>query len=396
MSQLIPARRPPWRRRRWRGLPMAGLWLALTVGTARAQPVSFHYPRPAAGSVTASRDVPYGRTDSVTLAMDVFRPAHARGRLPALVFFNRAFGPERRGDDFYARWAETAAAQGIVAIVPDLRGEHLADDFHALLDHLTRRAAAYGLDPEAIAVYAASGNVSGALPVLEDSTATRVRAVVIYYGAAELPALRRDLPLLIVRAGLDRPGANASVDRLVARATAENVPVTLLNVPAGFHAFEMRNEGAATRDAIDRTLDFVKRATAVEYQAGIRAGLGLAAAAADVANGRFAEAAERYAGLAAADPENATLGLAWGEALLGAEQYVAACDRFDRLRGSGLGARDLGLPAARACLAKGDPDGAMAWLRSIPSRFLPASVRTDPALAALRDRPDFKALFEHR
>jgi hypothetical protein len=69
---------------------------------------------------------------------------------------------------------------------------------------------------------------------------------------------------------------------------------------------------------------------------------------------------------------------------------------FDTLRDKGLGYRDLGLPAARACLQKGDPEAAVAWLRSIPPQFLPPSMRDDPAFAALKDRADFKALFERQ
>jgi hypothetical protein len=43
-----------------------------------------------------------------------------------------------------------------------------------------------------------------------------------------------------------------------------------------------------------------------------------------------------------------------------------------------------------------NPDAAIAWLRSIPARYLPPSVGQDPAFAALRDRQDFRALFERQ
>lgn len=100
--------------------------------------------------------------------------------------------------------------------------------------------------------------------------------------------------------------------------------------------------------------------------------------------------------MVAARPDDARLRLAYGEALLGGGQATAACSEFDTLRDKGLGYRDLGLPAARACLQKGDPDAAIAWLRSIPARYLPPSVGEDPAFAALRDRQDFRALFERK
>jgi len=59
----------------------------------------------------------------------------------------------------------------------------------------------------------------------------------------------------------------------------------------------------------------------------------------------------------------------------------------------GLGARDLGLPAAKACALDGDPEAAMVWLKTIPPQFLPTSVQSDAAFAAFRDRADFQALF---
>jgi len=41
----------------------------------------------------------------------------------------------------------------------------------------------------------------------------------------------------------------------------------------------------------------------------------------------------------------------------------------------------------------GNHDAAIAWLKSIPSRFLPGDVEKDPVFAPLQNRLDFKALF---
>ena len=114
-------------------------------------------------------------------------------------------------------------------------------------------------------------------------------------------------------------------------------------------------------------------------------------------SGRFYAAwARAAASMVAARPEDARLRLAYGEALLGDGQAATACSEFDKLRDKGLGYRDLGLPAARACLEKGDPDAAIRWLRSIPPQYLPPSVGEQPAFAAIRNRPDFRALFTRR
>jgi tetratricopeptide (TPR) repeat protein len=221
-----------------------------------------------------------------------------------------------------------------------------------------------------------------------------VKAAVIFYGAAPVREFRRDLPLLIVRAGLDRPALNILIDSLASLALSQNAPVTVLNHAGGHHAFEIVDDNAGTRAAIDQAIAFLRYAAAPRYLLAVRSALPEASAAAYMRVRDYQRAAALYGDLVAQNPADPTLGLAYGEALLGAGRFAAACDQFAKLRDKGLGPRDLGLPAARACLNKGDPRAAIEWLRTIPSRFLPPSVRTDTAFAALRDRPDFQALFQ--
>ena len=362
--------------------------LAISARGTAAQEMRFFYPAPAAGTVTASRDVTY--SEAPTLQMDVYRPARQSGALPAIIFFNSATGAQR-GNAFYRSWAEIAASKGLVAIVPDLRRDSIARDYDAIVSHLASRATAYGIDPNAIAVYAGSGNVYTALPWIQSSNRAEIRTAVMYYGSADVSQFRRDLPVLFVRAGLDRPGLNASMDRLAGLGIAQNAPVTLLNHPFGYHAFEIRNDDAGTRDVIDQTIAFVKQTLSPAYQSALRAGVLEATAAGHVLTGNAKEAASIYARLVATRPANHTLHLAFGEALLADSQFVVACAEFDKLRGKGLGPRDLGLPAARACAQKGDAEAAIVWLQSIPARFRP-DVQRDPAFASLRERADFKAL----
>lgn len=349
---------------------------------------------PSSPSVVVVSDVEYATSGTTRLAMDLYKPPLASGaRAPALVFFNRATGADRSGR-FYAAWARAAASTGVIGILPDLRSGSEAADFAQLIAYLSAHRAEHGID--GLAVYAASGNVFNALPALEDPKQTAIEAAVIYYGSAPVSQFRLDLPVLYVRAGLDRPPVNESIASLVALAMAQNAPVTLLNYAGGHHGFELVDDSEATRQVIDETLEFVKRATSSSYRAALHASLGEATAAGYVQTRRFKEAAEAYARLVAARPDDARLRLAYGEALLGDAQYATACAEFDRLRDKGLGYRDLGLPAARACLAKGDPAAAVAWLKTIPPQFLPASVQQDPAFAALKDRADFQALFTRR
>jgi hypothetical protein len=134
----------------------------------------------------------------------------------------------------------------------------------------------------------------------------------------------------------------------VSQALTENAPVTLLNYPGGHHAFEIVDNAEATRAVIDRTIAFVKEATRPDYQESLRRAAPVAFAASLVMARKYADAARP---------------------------------------------RDLGIPAAYACMQKGDPDAAIAWLASIPKRFRPTELQQDPIFAPIRTRQEFVALF---
>jgi dienelactone hydrolase len=359
--------------------------------SARAQGQTFAL-RPASPNITVTKDVEYGRSDTVALRMDVYRSAGSTGASPTLIFFNHATGADRRWF-FYDAWARAAASRGLTAIVFDLRFGSEASDFQALMTYLTSRGASVGVNKDAIALYAGSGNVFTAFPLVEDPKLTTVKAAVMYYGEAPVTEFRRDLPVLYVRAGLDRPSVNEAIVKLAALAVSQNAPVTLVNHASGYHGFEMFNDDDATREVMEQTIAFVRRATSPAFQAAIRRGVPEATAAGHVQVRDFGKAVPIYANLVAARPDDARLRLSYGEALLGNAQYTEACGELEKLKGKGLGPRDLGLPAARACMLKGDADAAMSWLKTIPTRFLPPDVQNDTVFAALKTREDFRALF---
>jgi dienelactone hydrolase len=346
--------------------------------------------------VNVTMNVRYATQDTAKLRMDVYRPSTARQSVaPAIIFFNRATGADR-SNVFYRPWAQAAASRGVVGILPDLRDGREAADFRLVVGHLSDHASELGIDRTAIAVYAASGNVFAALPALQDPTMTGIASAIMYYGSAPVTSFRLDLPVLYVRAGLDRPALNRDITTLAALAVSQNAPFTLLNHPTGYHGFEWSNDDDATRDVIEQTLAFVKRTTAPGFRTALRAGTAEAAAAGHVLSGRFAEAAGIYRDMLTTRSEDSRLRLSYGEALLGAGEFGVACSEFAKLRGKGLGPRDLGLPAARACVQAGEHDAAIAWLSGIPARFLPAAVRTEAVFTPIQNRPDFIAVFQRR
>ena len=162
--------------------------------------------------------------------MDVYRPRTAAAPAPVLILFNTLSGAER-GHPFYRAWAEIAAAKGLVAILPDLRVATLEQDFDALLAHLAANGASFGADRDRIAVYAGSGNVFRGLPLFVDPRRTALKAMVLYYGSADVKTFRGDLPTLFVRAGLDRPPVNRAMTELITLAQTQNVPVSRRQLP---------------------------------------------------------------------------------------------------------------------------------------------------------------------
>ena len=54
---------------------------------------------------------------------------------------------------------------------------------------------------------------------------------------------------------------NEEISKLAALAVAQNAPVTLVNHASGYHGFEMFNDDDATREVMEQTIAFVRRAT---------------------------------------------------------------------------------------------------------------------------------------
>jgi dienelactone hydrolase len=372
------------------------LVILLAALTCHAQELQLVYPVPAQTGFTERSNVIYKQTSQTALPLDLFLPTGSTPAkpLPVFVIFNGFGGPFMRTSPQSQGWAKAATAHGFAAVTAETAPEHAAEDFDSLADYLGQHAEDLHVDPERLVVIAWSGNVSAGLPTVEDPQRKAIKAAIVYYGSADLPQVRLDLPVLFVRAGLDQPSANQSLDRMTAAGITANAPWTVLNYPGGRHGFDVFDDNDLSREIIEETFHFAQLAVSDAHQYALRAGLGEASAAGAVSAGNFAKAAALYHDLVAAHTHNARLRLAYGIALTGASRFKEARSQFDlaKLIG-GLGARDLGLPAAKACALDHDPEAAMVWLKSIPPQFLPASLQSDANFATLRDRADFQALF---
>jgi hypothetical protein len=365
----------------------AALLLAVVpTGFVQAQ-ARFVYPAPAAETYRVTSDVPFARIDTTTLAMDVYLPMRATPRAPAIIFWSRS----RRTDEMLKGWARHAAANGIVGVIPDARGRPFDDILRRVVAELTTRVGEYGIDSDRLTVFAASAGVTSVLPAVEDSAQRQIKAAVMFYGTADVARFRRDLPVLFVRAGLDHPEMNAGIFRLVSSAIAQDAPITLINNHLGRHNFELYDDDVASRQVIDETLAFVKRATDPDYQRLLRTRVADAVAAAHLSAGEYREAVRAYSDLLAQRPTDGLVRLRLAESLLGNKQFGQACDAYRGYDPPNFAAL---MPGSRACVLAGMLDSTVAWLGRFPKGWVQADAfRSDSVYSRLWKRADFQALF---
>lgn len=222
---------------------------------------------------------------------DVYRPAGAGDDPLAFVLFVAGDAPQPVMDGLlewgqYRAWGEAVASRGLAAVVAEhastdqlRRAPEVAAQIRDTLVALRAAARDLRLDASNVGVWTASGGASyGALAAL--TAEPPVRALVVYYGvldvrgwaahigtldaeaatsvsaAALASTLSHIPPTLLVTAGLDDPGINATAE-LFADAIAGKGEVTQLHHPTGRHAFDILDPDETSADIIGATLDFL-------------------------------------------------------------------------------------------------------------------------------------------
>jgi dienelactone hydrolase len=246
---------------------------------------------PLVHSIAGTADVAVERdhlylTEQGPLGFDLYRPAHANGSCPAVVFVTgladpdviAMFGKPLKDCASSIGWARLVAASGLAGITYRNR---TPADVAALIRHVRVEASTLGIDPARIAVWACSGHVPNALGVIARE---RIACAALLYGylpdlerGAEADAamayfatppvsideLPRSMPMLIVRAGKDAtPGLDERLQRFVATARAHSLAVTLIDHAEAPHAFDLVDDSPATHAVIDDVLAFLVRVLA--------------------------------------------------------------------------------------------------------------------------------------
>lgn len=220
------------------------------------------------------------------LTMDIYYPPKFdfNSRLPTVVFptaytnamiFNWYGLKKFNNHKGIVSWAQLIAASGMIAVTYE--SAYPYDDVHDAINYISENRKALRIDNSRIGIWACSANPLAALEALTDKNqvySKNIKCGVLYYPiinqflqpAADAPVipslkkeLRRDVPLLLVKAGKEREEWNQAIDLFIEKARALNIPLEYIFYEEGGHGFDTNLDNEKTRKIIQNTIDFIKK-----------------------------------------------------------------------------------------------------------------------------------------
>ena len=214
------------------------------------------YTVPNMDQVKKQRDLVYKTVNGQNLLFDVYLPPNLKenSSLPGVIFIHGGpVSPEKNMKETgqYRSWGALAAASGLVGITfnhryfaPDLLTQSI-EDVEAVVDHIRAQAQAFHLDPNRLCLWACSGGGPHIYFALSEQP-NYVRCMVIYYAMMDLRPIEFlanaldeqtshqyspvmhiqdapiNFPIFLVRAGLDYPELNRTMDDFIVQALHAN------------------------------------------------------------------------------------------------------------------------------------------------------------------------------
>jgi len=262
-------------------------------GTGERPQLSVVLKVPGMEDVIIKKDIVYTAEQDTRHTVEMYYPPgfHFGSNLPAVLivfgFSNEVqekfIGSRFKDTGWYRSWGKIIAASGMAALLYE--ADSPEEDLNILLQFLQDRSEEFCIDKDRLGMYSCSGNAPLAFVNCMDKTKPYFRCAVLYYGyllmsdqknISEIESLaeklgfsapildaeqklRDDLPLLIVRAGLENnPHLNGTIDHFAAKALGQNLPLTLINYGNGRHGFDAYDDNDQTREIVKRTIDFWK------------------------------------------------------------------------------------------------------------------------------------------
>ncbi len=258
---------------------------------------SLVYSVPGLDKVKVHPDIVYKQDAHGERKLDIYTPTGLTSdtRLPAVIFVHGGpLGenpPKLKNTPFFESYGKLMAASGLVGVVIDHRctgidkkalDTTIADVEESIL-FVRSKSASYNIDPERIALWVFSGGGTR-ISIPMQKQMKFIRCMVSYYGVLDINALAKVAgkttpqsvekynpvtyltkdyeyrpPLLIARAGKDKPEINQGIDDFFSRMLSLNSDIILLNHPSGFHGFDSQNDDEQSRFIIKTTILFLKR-----------------------------------------------------------------------------------------------------------------------------------------
>ena len=222
------------------------------------------YQLPEMARVGVTAGVPYLRDAQGELKFDIYSGRGDSGLRPAVIFAN-AIGdnavPKPKDWKIYTDWARLAAVEGMVGITMESDGARIPQSLAALFHYLSANGPRHGIDPQRLAVFAASANATEtARYMLGPNASQSLKAAVLYYGSAPPQGpLRADLPVLFVVAEADVATPLAGgYPALWGRVMEARAPWTITYGSRQPHAFDGLADTADARRLVQQTLGFLK------------------------------------------------------------------------------------------------------------------------------------------
>lgn len=220
------------------------------------------YQSPEMKKVAIKEKIQFASINDTSLTFDIYYPPafNSRKKLPLVIFNNGVGSMDIPRWGIYKDWARLVAANGMIAVNYQGRpGKGLADG-EVFIDYLVKHAAELSIDNEKIGMWTCSANARTGLRLAYKSRPAIIKALVQYYGGPDsLGQLRQDLPLLLVRAGLDAQFLNTNIDEFVQAALQQDAQIELVNYIRGIHAFDAFQNTDESKEIIVRTISFLKK-----------------------------------------------------------------------------------------------------------------------------------------
>lgn len=248
------------------------------------------YSVPGMSQVAVRKDIVYKKSDGEDLLADLYLPAgKSAAPYSVVIFIHGALPMQLSAKDWavYTSWGRLIAASGMAAVTFNHRlrwrtGYEAAtvplgaSDLDDLIGYLRDHSAQLGVDPDRICLAAFSaGGVMLATPIRQSPS--YIRCYVGFYPYLADPLAKdapyaaryspRDAlkssagklpPTFIAKAGLDRKELNDSIASFVDTARAGGAEITIVEHPAGHHAFDILDDDDISRAIIKQSVAFMK------------------------------------------------------------------------------------------------------------------------------------------